>query len=341
MAIRVGLVGLDHWYSALPLADGVIRNPDTDLVALWDANGRHAAEVAGTRGIDRIEDDWHAIVDDPEIDVILSFASVDTNGAICLAAAQNGKHVISNKPIARSLEEATKIADAVKTAGVHLFPGEARQRLGPRNRALRAWTKNGDVGRLCSATMAIWAGIPRQWADDDDPGWFVDPARTVGGAWVDHSIYQIDILRWILGEEVTTVVGTTANVLHHDLELEDYGVASLTFSGGLVATLENTWIAPTGGFQSSSRLVAERGAFDLNGITDRQLVIGSGLLDAGWAESRQPPPHDQGADIDHFVEVVRGEAAPIATVDDAVANLKVCLAFYESARAGERISLAP
>jgi predicted dehydrogenase len=337
-SIGIGLVGLDHWYSAIPLAEGVVRNPATRLVAIADNDLDRAQEVAARCGVDRVENDWRVVVGDPEVAVVLCFASLDQNPIICKASAEAGKHIISNKPVGRSIEDATSVRSAVRAAGVHLFPGESRQRLGPRNVALREWSRAGNPGRLCSATMSIWAGLPRRWPDDERPGWFVDPDRTLGGAWADHAIYEIDILRWVLGEEVTSVSGVTAKLVHEQLAAEDYGVAIVTFSGGLVATLENTWTAPTGGFQSSSRLVGSKGAFDLNGITDRQLMIGRDFFSSGWAETKQPAVHDQGADIDHFVAVIREEVEPVATVDDAWYNLAACLAFYDSARTGQRVS---
>jgi hypothetical protein len=160
----------------------------------------------------------------------------------------------------------------------------------------------------------------------------VDPVRTVGGAWVDHAVYQTDLLRWILGEEVISVSGTAAKLCHKSLEVEDYGVALVVFSGGLVATLEDTWTSPTGGFQSSSSLVGSVGALGMNDVTYRRLLVGGDLPAPGWVETKQPPPHDQSADIDHLVEVIRGETEPIATVEDAWRNLAACMAFYESVR---------
>lgn len=337
-AIGVGLVGLDHWYTAIPLAEGVVENPLTELVAISDRDEARAKEVAIRCGVERTGTDWRAVVEDPRVSVVLSLASTEQNPAICRAAAEAGKHIIANKPLALALDEATSVREAVKKAGVHLFPGESRQRLGPRNATLYQWCQRPDIGPLCSASMSIWAGAPRQWPGDDTPGWFADPTRTLGGGWADHAIYEIDILRWVLGQEVTSVSGTMANFLHPELPVEDYGVAIVTFAGGLVATLENTWTAPTGGFQSSSRVVAAKGAFELNGVTDRQLVMGTDFFGSSWAETKQPALHDQKADIDHFVRAVLGEHEPVATVDDAWSNLAACLAFYESVKAGRPVA---
>lgn len=325
--LRVALIGVDHWYSALPVMAGAGAREWLTVAGVWDADPARAAEVAGRYGVPRVEADWRVLVDDPGIDAVMSFVSPDLNHTVCRAAAEAGKHIIANKPLALRLEDATRVVEAVRGSGVHYLPAESRQRLGPGPQFLREWL--GD-GRLASASMTTWAGLPRRWSDDPDPGWFADPARTLGGGWVDHAIYQIDVLRWLLGEEVVAIAGQIANHCHVGLEVEDYGVATATFSGGAVATLENTWTAPDGGFQSSYTIVGTGGALRMDGILGRLLVLG----DTGWAEVAPPGKHDQAADLDHWAAVISGEAEPVATVEDAWHNLAACVAFYESVREG-------
>ncbi|WP_163505845.1 Gfo/Idh/MocA family protein [Fodinicola acaciae] len=333
--IRVALVGLDHWYSAIPLAEGVAARDTVRLVGIADAEPERAAEVARRCGVDRVETQWAALVEDPGVDAVLSFLSPDRNAEVCQAAAAAGKHIISTKPMARTLADATAVVDAVRSAGVCFLPAESRQRLGPRSQFLKSWVEQGRLGRLASATQTIWAGLPRRWPDDPDPGWFADPARTVGGAWIDHSVYQLDTLRWLLGEEVVSITGTVGNVRHPDLPVEDIGVAVVTFSGGAIATLEDTWTAPDGGFQMSGTYVGSEGAVRVDGIEKRTHVLADFPPFQGWIQTATPAGHDQAADIDHWVAVIREEAEPIATVADGWRNLAACLAFYDAVRTGQ------
>src|SRR6185295_11049014 len=157
--------------------------------------------------------------------------------------------------------------------------------------------------------------------------------RTAGGGWIDHAIYQVDALRWLLGEPVVSITGSTARLRYPDLAVEDYGVAVATFGGGAVATLEDTWTAPDARFQASITLVGEAGAARLDGLLDQLHILGG----AGWEATAMPPPHDQAADLDHFAAVIRGEQEPVATVADAWHNLAACLAFYEAARTGRPV----
>lgn len=335
-AIRVGLVGLDHWYSAIPLAEGAAGRESVELVGIADAQPQRAAEIARRCGVDRVEKEWAALVEDPNVDAVLSFLSPDRNAEVCQAAAAAGKHIISNKPVARTLPEATAVVDAVRRAGVCFLPAESRQRLGPRSQFLKRWVEQGRLGRLTSSTQTIWAGLPRRWPDDSDPGWFADPARTAGGAWIDHAVYQVDTLRWLLGEEVVSITGTVGNVRYPDLPVEDIGVAVATFAGGAIATLEDTWTAPDGGFQMSGTYVGSDGAVRVDGIERRTHVFADFPPFDGWIETATPAGHDQAADIDHWVAAIREEVEPIATVSDAWHNLAACLAFYDAVRTGRQ-----
>jgi predicted dehydrogenase len=100
---------------------------------------------------------------------------------------------------------------AVRQAGVHFLPSEALPRLAEQHRQIKQWVDRGAFGRLVSVSATLWAGLPQRWPDDPDPGWWADPRRTPGGGWIDHAIYDVDLLRWLLGEEVVLAAGIAAN----------------------------------------------------------------------------------------------------------------------------------
>lgn len=331
-AIRVGLVGLDHWYTAVPLAEEIAKSEDMTLSGICDADGGRAREVAQRCGVDRVETDWRALVEDRGIDAVASFVSIEQNPQVCLAAAEAGKHLLAIKPMARTLEKAREVVTAVRRAGVTYVPAESRHRVGAQSQALKQWLGQGRIGQFQHGSFSLWAGLPQRWPGDPDPGWFADPSRTIGGGWVDHSIYHIDLMRFLLGEEVTTISGQVANLSHPGVAVEDWGVATVTFVGGSKVVLEDTWTAPRGAFQQSATLVGSEGVVHLDGLRRRMMVRGKFPPLSGWVDTE--PPTGQGEALSHWVSLVRGEADPVATVDDAWNNLAVCLAFYEAASTG-------
>jgi len=336
VTIRVALVGLDHWYTAIALAEAISARDDVALAGIADAEPDRAGEVAQRSGCDRVEQQWRALVEDPDIDAVASFISTEQNPDVCVAAAEAGKHLLSIKPLARNLEEATRVVAAVRRAGVHFLPAESRHRLSDLSTTLKLWLTEGRLGELVSASFSLWAGLPQRWPGDIDPGWFADPARAPGGAWIDHAIYQLDLLRFLLDDEVASVSGRVANLRDVHLPVEDWGVATVACAGGTQAILEDTWTSPQGRFQQSTTLVCSKGGIRLDGIRNSMQVLGGFPPFSGWVETEPLQRRSDG--IDHWLALIRGEAKPVATVDDAWRNLAACSAFYEAARSGRTVT---
>ena len=327
---RIAIVGLDHWYAAFGLAEAVASHDGARLVAIADKERGRLTAYAQRSGVDRIEEDLSSLLEDPDIDVIASFISVDQNPKLCIAAAQAGKHIISVKPFARTVEEGTEVAAAVRAAGVHFWPSECGVRLGRAHLQIKQWLDEERLGRILSVQAGQWASLPQRWPGDSDPGWFIDPARAPGGAWIDHSIYQLDLLRWLLDDEVARIGGHVARVKYPDLPFEDYGCAMVEFQGGVVATVEDTWLAPPNWGRRWLSIVGDEGALSYDSLSGRLAVSGRFAPFDRRVEMSLSPAAAEG--LPHFLAVVGGEMAPVATVEDALRNLTVCCAFYESAK---------
>lgn len=331
--VRIAMVGLDHWYTALPLARAFAAHPEIELVGLTDADQNRAREVAASAGLDGPAGSERELLEDSRVDAIAAFASSDRNPAICTAAAAAGKHIISVKPLANTLDEATRLRTAVHDAGVAFLPAESRQRGAPLAQQLRRWRDEGRFGRILSASFQLWSGLPKSWPGATDPGWWTDPTRAPGGGWIDHSIYHIDLLRWLTGAHVTKVTGTLANLVHKELEVEDYGHATFEFDNGVIATDEVTWTAPPSGSRQTMSLVGADGALSHDSLTGRLSVTDQQF--GGWVQVAAPTAHPNA--IDDIITTVRGDGGALATVDDAWENLAVCEAFYRSAKTGQPV----
>lgn len=331
--VRFGVVGLDHWYSAIPLAEAIAARHDAELVGIADHDIGRAKEVASQTGSPLVTDDLHALVEDPSIDVIASFVSVDENPDIVVAAAEAGKHIVSIKPLARTMVEADRIVEAVRRAGVVFMPGESRSREAAQNQLLKEWVSSGRIGRITSAQFSLSGSLPTEWPGGaQNGGWWVDPRRAPGGGWIDHSLYQIDRMRWLLGEEVTEVSGQVANLVHRELGVEDYGHAILRFDGGTMASIEDSWSGPRGGWRIATSIVGTKASVHLDTTTG---MIGLLEVDGshdGWVQIKSPSDHTVG--IDAILAAVRDPGSALSTVEDAWENLSVCVAFYEAARTG-------
>lgn len=335
--LRFGIVGLDHWYAAMPLAQQLAARADTELVAISDVDVSRAQQVARTCGMPRVDDDAMSVIGDPSIDVVASFVSVDQNPKYCIAAAKNGKHIISIKPLALTLEEASDIAGAVREAGVVFLPSESRGRDSRVGKLLRSWIQTGRLGTIMSSSFMVSADIPQAWPGSESQGWWAETDRAPGGGWIDHSIYDIDLLRWLLGQEVISIRGEIANLSQANIPFEDYGHAVMRFEGGSVTTIEDTWNS-SGGWRSISTISGTKATVNVDTLTGQISIRERGNAVEGWAHLTLPGGSQKSDQIDAMIAAIRKPESASANVNDAWTNLAICLAFYESGASGMAVT---
>jgi predicted dehydrogenase len=213
------------------------------------------------------------------------------------------------------------------------MPGESRSREAAQNQLLKEWVSSGRLGTITSAQFSLSGGLPIGWPGGvQDGGWWADPDRAPGGGWIDHSLYQIDRMRWLLGEEVATVSGQVANLVYPELGVEDYGHAILRFDGGAMASVEDTWSGPAGGWRIATSIVGTKASVHLDTTTGMIGLLEVDGAHQGWVQLTSPSDHTVG--IDSILQAVRDPESALSTVEDAWENLSVCVSFYEAARTG-------
>jgi predicted dehydrogenase len=336
--LRVSLVGLDHWYAALGLAEAASGSADIELVAVADSELSRAQEVAAKYGFAQASDRLEEAAGADGVDLVISMVSTDRNPAVCIAAARAGNHLIAVKPMARTLAEASNIAAAVSDAGIHFLPGEALFRFTNWFEGLERWVQGGGLGDPISAYSWFWAPMPNRWHDDPDPGWFVDPKRAAGGGWIDHAIYSVDMLRTLWAREPLLVTCTLQNLQHPDLEVEDHGVAAVEFAGGAKATLEASWCAPAAvGFEFGLQMLGTAGAASVDSRSGRLRTVANG--GSGWQETEFDGKGPEAQFLAHVVRVLQGREEPVASIGDGVRNLATALAGGEAAKIGSSVEI--
>ncbi|WP_020500360.1 Gfo/Idh/MocA family protein [Sciscionella marina] len=322
--VRLGILGLDHWYAAIPLAERAAADPAVDLRVIADPDPERATHVSRLTGGVRTSTDFEAVLADDGIEAIACFPSLERSPALTIAAARAGKHIIGVKPLARTLAEADAVVEAVEQAGICYVPSEAR-RDSPLSRRLAELVRSGRIGELRSGAFSMHSGLPKSWPGSEAPGWFADPACVPGGGWIDHSVYHLDRLRHLFDSPIASITGTVTNLAYPELPVEDYGHATVVLGNGAVVGVEDTWIAPPGCSSNRVQLVGSAGAIYYDSMS-------LGVADAGgeWSFTALPP--DPFGNLDALLAVLRHGAQPSATVHTARATLAACLDFYATAR---------
>jgi len=344
---RVGILGLGHWYSAFGLARALPEYPRASLVAAAWHNPAQLGEFATTFGVDGYAE-YDELLRRDDIDIVQIAAPVAEIPGLAIRAAQAGKHMIIGKPMAMNLDQADEMVAAIERAGVVClaFQGIMRLRLA----ALKARIHQGEIGDIVALHQTCRWSIAEDWYRSGTPGWFVDPRQVPGGAFIDEGIYWIDLFRW-LGGDIVQVEAKTANLVHKDIAVEDWGFAVFTFASGMIGTLEAAWTisaprlsGPSPKQNSVVRLevVGTRGE-----IADQWFRMpGRAVLAAGaadWVFERQAdepyalaPPFP----LDHLIDCLEGNRPSPVTIRDARAALQIAMGAYESARTGRPVRFA-
>jgi len=334
---RVGILSFAHYHATF-WAEAFRDSPLAEFVGVWDddrARGEAAARRYGVRF-------W------PDLDPLLAAceavgitAETARHRPLVEAAAGRGCHVLCEKPLATTLEDADAIARAVDRAGV-LFMQSFPKRFDPVNQELRRMVQAGELGRVALARVrhGHFHGLHPDFAR----GWWTDRARSGGGALIDEGIHGADFLRWLFGEPESVTASTSGSAL--GLPVEDTAVAVFRFPDGLLAEL-----ATSVGFlagENSVELFGTGGAAVLSGVD----LASRDLTEAGflktyraggerrWSVSPVVPRFKTGG-FHHqnplqFLDALRRGAPPPITLHDGRRALEMILAAYRAAETGRR-----
>jgi predicted dehydrogenase len=337
---RAAVLGLGHWYSAYGLARALREYGKAELVAAAWTNEEQLNAFTQTFGVSGYTD-YEALLQREQIDIVHLAAPVAQLEKLTILCARAGKHIILGKPMAMTTVEADRMVQAVDRAGVVCVPFEALMRL--RLGDLKARVDSGSIGNVAVMHQASRWSIAEDWYHSGTPGWFADPRQVPGGALIDEGIYGIDFFRWLAGSEIVSVEARIANVVHQDIDVEDWGMATFGFANGIVATLEASWTinAPRKSGPSPKQnavvrleIIGTRGEIiDQSFRAPGRAVLAAGSSDWVFERYSEPPfAPPKPLLLDHLIDCVENQKPPIAAIEDARKSLAAALAAYESAK---------
>lgn len=345
---RVAVMGLGHWYSGFGLARSIGEYPRAELVAVADSVESHVQEFASTFGVQAYTD-YESLLARDDIDIVHIAPPVCDMPRCVIMAAEAGKHMIMGKPMAMNLAQADAMVAAVQAAGVKCvcFQHSFCLRAMDLKRRLDA----GEIGPVAVMHHAGRWSIAEDWPHSGKGGWFTDPKCVPGGSFIDEGIYIIELLRWLAGSDIVRVEGRTANLVHTELGVEDWGLATFTFANGIIATQEASWTinsprktGPSPKANSVRRLevIGTRGEIIDDGLRLPALgVLAQGA--EGWVFERPGGEYWSGAPtlpllLDYLITCIEQSTEPMLTIHDARKAFGVAMAFYEAARTGSAVA---
>jgi len=316
--------------------------PHAELIAICDLNAERAREVAERYQVQQVYTDYRDLLARADIAAV-SIATPDfAHREIAVAAAQAGKHILLEKPLATTVEDAEAILQAVEDAGVKLMV-DFQNRVNPPFIAARAALQKGDLGDLkyIYARLSNTKYVPTQmlpWASQSSALWFL-------------ACHTLDLACWLLADSPKRVYAVSRSGVLRQLgiDTQDFHVAIVEFERGAVVTLENCWILPESEpnvFNFKMELLGDKGALYINTSDHRMVEMYSG------ADQSLPDvlglfrDADSGrldgfalAAIARFVDAVVDDAPVLATGEEAALVTRVLAAIEESAREGQPVEL--
>jgi predicted dehydrogenase len=344
---RVGILGLGHWYSCNGLARGLAEYAKADLVAVAYHDEDKTREFAATFGIDAHRD-YDELLSRDDIDMVHIAPPVADIPQCTIKAAEAGKHMVMGKPMAMTVAEADAMVQSVEKSGVKCVPFQGIYRLYMAD--LKRRLDEGLIGSIAVMHATSRWSIAEDWFRSGQPGWFADPTQVPGGAFIDEGIYGIEQLRWLSDSKVVQVEAKMANLVHKDIGVEDWGMATFTFENGVIGTLEACWTInsprKTGPSPKQNGVIRlEIIGTEGEVIQERLRVPGMSVLAAGapnWVFERpmgEPNTPPSPGPLAHLIDCVESGREPVATIQEARRSFVVAMAAYEAARRGAPVRL--
>jgi predicted dehydrogenase len=337
--LKVGIVGAgfigDIHHAAFK---GWVRDAEVAAVA----SPTSAAKFAAERGIPAAYPDYRQMLLDKEIDVIDIGIPNYLHCQVVVEAARAGKHVIIEKPLCVTLEEADQMIEACQKAGVLLMYAEELL-FAPKYVRVKTLIEEGAVGEPFLAKQS-----------EEHPGphmpWFWDVNRSGGGVMLDMGCHSIEYTRWVLGKpRVKSVTAFMGTYIHQGrTQGEDHSYAIIEYEGDKIAMIENSW-AKGGGVDDRCEVYGKKGH------TRADLLRGSSLLtysEEGYGYAVEKAGTTRGytftmfeeiwnygfpQELQHFVNSVLGKETCMETGEDGREVLKIMYAAYQSAGEGRKI----
>ncbi len=316
--INLGLIGCGGLARAAH-APSIARIPEARFLAYADIHEEAARAFLQEFGGEYATTDPERILRDSRIDAVYICTRHDSHAPLAIAAAQAGKHILIEKPLALSLEECEAVAEAVRRAGVSLMPA-FKMRYYPLIRKAREFIPRPQV--------LVGQMMDNRWSDAN---WAQDPVQ--GGANV-HSqgCHTTDVLRYLAGSEPARIWAAGGTLTHPGHPSIDQCVASIQFANGHVAA----WIQG----DAATPPFASKFFFELFG-EGRSVQLYDRLKRATffdgketWTEQR---PEEEGFFLENqeFIRALREGRPPELTVEDGIQATRMVLAADRAIRTGE------
>lgn len=336
MGMKIGIIGCGS-IARLRHAPEYQANPYVDELIFYDRNIKRA-EVLAAMFSGRIARTAEELFEDPEIQAISDCSSNEHHHLFSAKALLSGKHVLCEKPISLTVEKAEIILAAEQQSGKKLMI-DHNQRFTQAHKKAKEIIASGEYGKILTFRTTFGHAGPETWGiNKTNSTWFFKKARSGLGVSGDLGIHKIDLLHFLLEDEIEQVSAFQGSLDKVDengeaIEVADNIVCSLKTRKGYLGTASFSW-THYGEEDNSTIIYCEKGIIKIYGKEDYQLEIltkDHSKIKFQLEDMQTNDKQTNSGVIDAFIESIRLDQNPPVTGQDALSALKVILAIAEAA----------
>jgi len=313
--IGLGQIGKIHLYNCLYLKDA-------RLIAVSDVSEKSLL-TAKKAGVKLVFKNYNDLLKDPKIDAVIISLPTFLHAEAAIKAAEHGKHILVEKPLARNVREAERVVSAANLNGVKLMVGYPA-RFNPIFLKLKDEIELGTLGDVQIATANHISTGPFFHRSEKSipkavPSWWFDKKLIGGGALIDLGCHMINLLRWYFGEHsnIQSFLGHRFN-----MNFEDHATCFIKFQRGTIAILNVGWFARYHKVQ-----------VNLYGTVKHASVTSKfpGLLDYAKKILKRDTSSSQYKELKYFVDCVSSDTSPSLSGQEGLEDLRLISAAYKHA----------
>lgn len=332
MTIGFGFIGASD-IAKHKMLNAIRSTPDCDVVSVYSSNlerGRtYAAETQIPQAASALED----LLANPAVNAVYISTTNELHYSQTLAAAKAGKHVLCEKPLALSLAEAQGMLAACHEAGV-VFATNHHLRNAHAHQKMRELIAAGAIGQPIAARVfhAVYLRESLQ-------GWRLDKPEAGGGVVLDIVVHDVDTLRFVLQAEPTEVVSLSQHFGMSAGTVEDGSMAVFRLDNGVMAQVHTAFTVPHAGngFEvhgTKGSLIAKN---VMHPATKPEVILRTAIGEQ-TLELTANEVYSEG--VARFVAAIQGQGTVAASGEDGLRSLAGALACLESARSGQKVTIA-
>jgi predicted dehydrogenase len=310
----------DAHVGGLLAAEGPLR-----VTAVCDLDRSRAEQRAAQLKAQNVFVQFEDLLARSDVDAVLLCLPHLEHAPATIAAAEAGKHILVEKPIATTRADADAMIAAAENAGVTLMVGH-NQRFFPEYRRIRELLDDGAIGSVESARADH-----NQDFRPPEGHWIRNREQAGGGAFIGYGVHRIDLLRWYVGE--VTDIAHFQRFQQERFGGESASMSILKFDSGAIGEISINWVVNNPPWMDMLYLYGDKGSIHNVG----GLHLSSNKEQARTVEV--PPGNPFALQLQHFADCVLNKKQPLTSGPDARRTLEVCLAGYESAEAGRIVHL--